>query len=471
MGLGSKLRNKNKQNARNLEHAKTSMTTGGYNTDNISGLTVVSMSNDDYTEVNDAIQDSSRKINGVTQSKSLVKPTIPYNGDNDRNTLNALIVEKIWSIIIRNKYEAFYTQSKLQAIVDRACLHDYRLLMQQWGIETFEQAADLAVVSLCDVVFLIDDSGSTATSDEDGMTRAEVIENILETNAFWASLMDEDGIVIKPFNNDIGVAGLGVSTIDQVKGICESLPNPRVTRYRTPIARTLQSVADEYVLPFVRDGTLERPVLIIVLTDGAADHPKRVKKVIQNIHNEIKNTKYGDKAIMIGFQQVGNDEEAEAFLDDLDNDPVIGHFIDCNSSYVKENAQCMTNNGISLTPAEYLVKGLIGPIDDDYDNLDQAGASTSRNVAPPTQSYGQPTQSYGQPQPTPYGQSQPAQQSYGQGPPMTYGQVPQNGQPAPYGQPQPTSYGQSAPPQYNQYNQYSTTAPNHTSNGPQQYRR
>lgn len=381
MGLGSKLRKKNKEMTNDRNHAlDTNLAHGGYNTTNIENATVDRINNEQYEEINDTIREASNSIGNVTTSGSLSKPNVPYNVDSDRNAINALIVEKCWRIIVHNKLEAFYTQTKLQNTIDRLCLHDYRLIMKKWNIDTFEQAADLAVLGLFDIVMLVDDSGSTAAKDkdEDGMTRFEVIEEITKSYSFFASLMDEDGICFKFLNNvipdDVANGGYGISKSEEVDEIFDYIPNVRTTRYSTPIAASLASIADEMVLPFIRDRTIERPVLILVSTDGAANDENAVIDTIIRIHDECKNTVYGSKAISIGFMQVGDDEGASSFLDHLDEHPEVGHIIDCNSNYTKESAQCLRNYGIEITVGEYLVKCLIGAIDDDYDKLDESSA-------------------------------------------------------------------------------------------------
>jgi hypothetical protein len=48
--------------------------------------------------------------------------------------------------------------------------------------------------------------------------------------------------------------------------------------------------------------------------------------------DEVSHTRYGKGAVAFQFTQVGTDQRAREFLGDLDEDPRIGHLIDCTSS-------------------------------------------------------------------------------------------------------------------------------------------
>jgi hypothetical protein len=50
---------------------------------------------------------------------------------------------------------------------------------------------------------------------------------------------------------------------------------------------------------------------------------------------------YGPDAVSYQFAQVGDDMKAQAFLEELDNHPVIGPLIDCTSNFEAEQAEMM----------------------------------------------------------------------------------------------------------------------------------
>ncbi len=66
---------------------------------------------------------------------------------------------------------------------------------------------------------------------------------------------------------------------------------------------------------------------------------------------------------------MGKDQEAQAFLGKLDNDPVVGGMIDATSYYELE-AEEYAKKGITLTPDLWMVKLMVGSIDPSYDEQD-----------------------------------------------------------------------------------------------------
>ena len=66
---------------------------------------------------------------------------------------------------------------------------------------------------------------------------------------------------------------------------------------------------------------------------------------------------------------MGKDQEAQAFLGKLDNDPVIGAMVDATSYYELE-AEEYAKKGVVLTPDLWLVKLMVGAVDPTYDEQD-----------------------------------------------------------------------------------------------------
>jgi hypothetical protein len=221
-----------------------------------------------------------------------------------------------------------------------------------------------------------------------------------------------------------------------------------------------QKVLDPLVIGPARAGQLNKPVLVITITDGqpAGEAQDVIFNVIRQTVNELSALpQYGQGAIAFQFAQVGNDLQAREFLSKLDKDPVVGKLVDCTSNFeVEQDEMSKAQPPVDLTPELWLVKLLLGSIDSSYDNKDESanrqpagqyGYAGQGQPPYPQQGYPQQPQQYGAP-PQQYGQQygQPGQQ-YG----PQYGQSPQS-----YGQP-PQPYGQAAqrPPQgYGQPGQY-----------------
>ena len=67
--------------------------------------------------------------------------------------------------------------------------------------------------------------------------------------------------------------------------------------------------------------------------------------------------------------KVGKDQEAQKFLGQLDNDPIIGGMVDATSYYELE-AEEYAKKGITLTPDLWLVKLMVGAVDPSFDEQD-----------------------------------------------------------------------------------------------------
>jgi hypothetical protein len=375
MGFGSKLKRKNTETAAQVANAAQPITRAGYNTDNISGVTpVTAMTTGDLNEVLELRAEACTAIKNVTNFGHLQKPNVPLHDDSSRTEVNALVVDKMWRIVCINKLHAFYTQRSLQACIDRACMHDYRLLMREWNIPTIDMACDIAVLGLYDIAFIGDDSGSMAKTEvaEDGMTRWELLKILVRTLSFWATLMDDDGVVVRMFNTDVGDNGNCVASQSDVETLFASITDPGITRYTTPMGAKIHEILANIVYPMMDAKDLPKPVLMLTITDGKASDENEVFDSISRCHDRAVRSTYGEHAVSFGFCQVGTDAEAADWLDMLDKHRKIGHLVDCTSNYPMESAECLQNYGVDLSPAAYLVKALIGAVDPTYDEMDGA---------------------------------------------------------------------------------------------------
>ncbi|KAL8715295.1 MAG: hypothetical protein Q9225_006439 [Loekoesia sp. 1 TL-2023] len=357
-----------------------------------------------------------------------------------------------------------------------------------------EVGQDLVKLALFDIVLYIDNSGSMVF-EENGQ-RVEELKNIIRSTVYAATLFDDDGISIRFMNDwpsNPAIDGLDMRRLDRIQN--EQMVEHIVSKVQfvglTPLGTELKNkVIDPLVLGPARARQLQKPVLVITITDGqpAGEHDNVVYEAIRHASNELSRMpQYGPGAISFQFAQVGNDQKAREFLARLDSDPQVGNLIDCTSNFENEQMEMLrTSPSLQLTRELWVrmlrmlsydtdglqqVKLLLGSIDSSYDTKDE---SISRG--PGGQSYGAPTpgsypgsNTYNQ-QPYPPQQgnfSQPPQQNYGPPPSQQgygsqsyghqgYGHSPQPG----YGQPPQQSWGQQPPPQgYGHYQQSSYNAP------------
>lgn len=186
---------------------------------------------------------------------------------------------------------------------------------------------DVMKLALFDVVLYVDDSGSIEF-EEKGV-RKEQLRQILGIVATGASTFDQDGISVR-FMNSNEIAD-GIRSVDDV--------NMLVSRVRfaglTPLGTSLRNkVLEPMVVAPARAGRLQKPVLIITITDGqpAGEPHDTVANAIRYATEEVSRTQYGRGAVSFQFSQVGTDTKAREFLASLDEDPHIGGLIDCTSS-------------------------------------------------------------------------------------------------------------------------------------------
>lgn len=108
----------------------------------------------------------------------------------------------------------------------------------------------------------------------------------------------------------------------------------------TPLGSSLEDrILKPMVLDPVSRNTLQKPVLVIAITDGKpqgethkAGDSRALHSVINDCATKLSRSRYGVGAVSYQIAQVGNDAPATEWLKGLDNDPEVGHLIDVTSS-------------------------------------------------------------------------------------------------------------------------------------------
>ena len=122
----------------------------------------------------------------------------------------------------------------------------------------------------------------------------------------------------------------GIRSEQQVDQIMSTKRYKGLTPFGT---RLRERVLDPLVMPKIRGNQLQKPVLIIGITDGqpAGEPANALVESVRYVNAEIQQRQMGG-AVAFQFAQVGNDVKATEFLAKLDNDPLIGSIVDCTSS-------------------------------------------------------------------------------------------------------------------------------------------
>ncbi|KAL5358949.1 hypothetical protein BJX96DRAFT_147554 [Aspergillus floccosus] len=321
--------------------------------------------------------------------------------------------------IQENQIQYFYPPDKLDRLVQSLANEapaKINKLCHEWNVPQ-EVATDIIKLSLFDVIIYVDDSGSIEF-EERGI-RKEQLKQILGIVATAASTFDQDGISVRFMNSS--EQGDGIRNAGDVEML--------VSRVRfqslTPLGTGLKNkVLDPMVVGPAKVGRLQKPVLVITITDGqpAGEPIDTVANSIRYAVDEVSRTPFGRGAVSFQFSQVGNDNKAREFLRSLDEDPSIGSLIDCTSNFEVEQDEMMRAvPPVHLTRELWCAKLMLGAIDVSYDTKDEkaAGHGGSGGHPPPP---GPPPGQYG-----------------------GYNQGPAYGQPGPYNQPPAPNYGQPAP--------------------------
>jgi hypothetical protein len=124
MGLANKLSNQNAQTAQLLSSAQTPVSVGGYNQQNVPSLpSAPPMGQNDFNNITIASNEAQADVNQAQYKQaytgSLQKPNVPSTGDQAKDAINRAIVDKMWRIVTLKRLHAFYTQQKLQDLVNR----------------------------------------------------------------------------------------------------------------------------------------------------------------------------------------------------------------------------------------------------------------------------------------------------------------------------------------------------------------
>lgn len=160
-----------------------------------------------------------------------------------------------------------------------------------------------------DIAIMLDRSGSMATADcPNHKTRWDYARENVEAVTARAAKIDSDGIDIVVFGS-------------QVKKYPNTTPEKIQQIYAEvePLGGTATDAALEALLTpdwfSARKAGTNKPLIVIVFTDGEPNNRAAVAKVITNAANSIEK----DEDLAISFVQIGKDASAQAYLAELDD--------------------------------------------------------------------------------------------------------------------------------------------------------
>lgn len=299
------------------------------------------------------------------------------SGPQGKAAFQAAIRVKLGHVVQERKLQQIYPGSRLDDLA--ACVArrvDIEHVAAEWRLP-LEVAFDLCTLSLYDVVIYADDSYSMQ-----GANWEVDLTKIVQKTASVATLFDDDGISVRFMNGKKDRDHI-VSESDVMRLLMEAKPCGL-----TPIGTSLKSkVLDPYLQTLKRpqDRTKLKPLLVITITDGEPQgEPKdTLFVIIQDCRDRLAAMGFSGNEVAMQFAQVGDDPRATEFLDNLDNHPEIGRFVDATSNYEREAEQWHQRSGGSsvMTPDLYLMKLLCGAIDSGWDSKDEVSKTSGTYIS------------------------------------------------------------------------------------------
>eukprot|EP00668_Euglena_longa_P048361 GGOE01065429.1.p1 GENE.GGOE01065429.1~~GGOE01065429.1.p1 ORF type:complete len:456 (+),score=76.94 GGOE01065429.1:60-1427(+) len=306
------------------------------------------------------------------------------------------IRSKLQEVVQGRHLEALFPPPRLDHVTDQVVnTVDLDAVARQWRLPV-EVALDLCSLALYDIVIYADDSysmqGDNWNSD---------LKTIVQRASGVSMLFDADGISVRFMN--------GQGDRDNVRSETDvtALFNNAKPCGLTPIGTSLRTKVLNPFLQYIRnagpDRTRIKPMLVITVTDGEPQGEDRgtLFTVIKECRASLNSLGFSGNEVAFQFAQVGDDPKATDFLDNLDNHPEVGRFVDATSNYERESEQWNRRSGgqSNMSPDLYLLKLLCGAIDNSWDLKDEkmpAGGYLPQQQYPP-QAGGYPPQGGGYP--------------------------------------------------------------------------
>lgn len=185
-----------------------------------------------------------------------------------------------------------------------------------------------------DTTFVVDDTGSmqlpaksSDASGSDVKTRWDVLTKALQYIAQIAATYDKDGVDISfLISEDLNTTNIttGQEVLDLLDQV-DLTAGSGGTYFEPVLAEILGPYVSKYEDFFEKKKkgektTKPKPLNVIVLTDGMDDEEEATEELLVRIAGQLDKMNAPRSQVGIQFLQVGDDPDAAAFLDRLDND-------------------------------------------------------------------------------------------------------------------------------------------------------
>ena len=290
----------------------------------------------------------------------------------------AMFMERLNALtktVNENLLFSFYPRDRVIAVATRLMNKEisFKTIQRKLGLRTKADAYKLAALALYDIHVVSDNSFSIVDPITRAEKRKERLTFALENVFYLSSQFDEDGADYHWLNCE-----------DSHRQICKKVKTSKQfgemmkVQYNggTPTAEILRNHVIDPI--FKNEAMLNKPVLVYIITDGEPNSRQDVDKVLMEAFALKDYYKYIQNAIEFTFVQVGTNDRATAWLQTVDDLPILKDNIDCVSDYEIEKQQTMGNE-FQLTLGDWFLKLATGAIDDSFDKIDNKQALSTQD--------------------------------------------------------------------------------------------
>ncbi|PLB43373.1 hypothetical protein P170DRAFT_481320 [Aspergillus steynii IBT 23096] len=258
-------------------------------------------------------------------------------------------------IIEHYKLDRFFPEGNpfLEHVVSRAVDLD---------VSTVVDPKDLVHLALYQPVLYCDDSKSIKTKGRKGSLH----DLALRIASITTRLVPDDKGVELRFINKPTTGEMSKPSLEKVDEILTKLTPHGWTEIGTKLKT---NVLEEYVYKHLENNTLERPILVSIITDGnpngqpgSNEHTNTLKEAIQDCGKRLEVKGYARNVVRFQISQIGGDKEAVEFLDNLENDPGLKDVLYVTSQQLDSEFKELHDNEARLE--QWLLQILMGPIVD-----------------------------------------------------------------------------------------------------------
>lgn len=280
--------------------------------------------------------------------------------------------------VVLKKYTPFYTLEE-QILTLLRQQHELTRLDTVRQVLGFPAGSleELAQLVAFDVVLYIDNSGlmTLLRRQLEFRQMMQYIRYLPEIGAasFSIRFMNNHDRIALTIRRELNILLDNMTSLEDVERIFQS--DKVVYSGQTPLATELRKhVLEDFVFKKVRTRSFKHPLFVLILTDGVpyGELPEfqlnGVYKLVKQTQNELIRAGYSPTLVVYQFAQVGDDKDAAAYLDDLDDNKEVGDVIDVTNVYSKENVQL---NSDTRTAVGYFKKLLLGAVDELMDQADE----------------------------------------------------------------------------------------------------